>query len=431
MFKSLLYFRRGAGAGTPWETIVRLADEGQAEARETVTFLAHVTRFAFRRDLERALRDGGEDLEALAAAGRYPAIVDALLDPDGLDYARRPKGLLKFHADGDGGRTAFEEHLVEAGLYARGADDLCQLHFTVPAGQDAAFDRLAGEAAARGIAGTARFEIDYSTQEDSTDTLSLDERGGPSRDESGRLKFRPGGHGALIRNLDAIRGDLVFVKNIDNVQPDRTKPVVSHWKRALGGLLVELQRELFGHLGKLREGGGAARDVERATRFARERLHIDPDGTRASALVSQLDRPLRVCGVVPNTGEPGGGPFWVRAADGRVSLQIVETGQVDPDDAEQQRRLRSSTHFNPVDLVCALRDARGRSHELARYVDPDAAMVSTKSDAGRNVRALELPGLWNGAMAHWNTVFVEQPVETFTPVKTVTDLLRPEHQPAS
>jgi hypothetical protein len=411
--------------------MVRLAEEGQAEARETVRFLADLGHFAFRRDLARVLHDRGQDLEALAANGRYPAIVDALLDPDGLDYAGRPKGLLKFHADGDVGRTAFEEHLVEAGLYARDADDLCKLHFTVSDGRVESFERLAGEAAARGIAGTARFEIGYSTQESSTDTLSLDDRGNPSRDSSGRLKFRPGGHGALIRNLGALRGDLVFVKNIDNVQPDRTKPIVSHWKRALGGLLVELQRELFGHLERLHEEPGDPRTVERATRFARERLHVEPDGESAAALVSRLDRPLRVCGVVPNTGEPGGGPFWVRDADGRVSLQIVETGQVDPDDEQQQQRLRSSTHFNPVDLVCALRDAQGRTFELGRYVDPEAVMLSSKSDAGRSVRVLELPGLWNGAMAHWNTVFVEQPVETFTPVKTVIDLLRPEHQPAT
>jgi hypothetical protein len=341
--------------------------------------------------------------------------------------------LLKFHHDAAAGRTAFEEHLVEAGQYARDTNGVCRLHFTVSPRHQPAFEATAREADARHVAGDARFEIGYSIQKRSTDTLSLDEDGEPRRDGQRRLLFRPGGHGALIENLRALEADLVFVKNIDNVQPDRSKPVMAHWKRALAGYLVGLQRELSGYLDGLRGNGPREPLLEQVRTLARERLHVDLKHGAGSSperwLISQLNRPLRVCGVVPNTGEPGGGPFWVRGPDGRVSLQIVETTEVDPHDEQQQEILRSSTHFNPVDLVCALRDHEGRPFDLGRYIDHDAVIVTSKSDGGNELRALERPGLWNGAMAHWNTVFVELPSESFTPVKTVVDLLRPEHQP--
>jgi hypothetical protein len=436
MFKSLLYYRQGAGAGTAWSAIVGQAREGRAEATELVTFVEQLPRFAFYADLKECLRARGQELDALAAAGEYEPILDALFAPDGLDYARRPKGLLKFHRYGEDSRTALEEHLVEATQYARDGDGVCRLHYTVAPRYRSVSEATVRGAQERGITGDARIEIGYSTQKPSTDTLSLDESGSPRRDTEGRLRFRPGGHGALIENLNELEADIVFVKNIDNVRPDDADSVTSHWKRALGGYLVRLQRETFGCLDRLSEGEPGPELIEQVRAFARERLGADPLQDRATAtprddlaaLVSRLNRPLRVCGVVPNTGEPGGGPFWTRDADGYVSMQIVETSQVAAHDAHQQEILRSATHFNPVDLVCALRDHRGKSFDLTRYVDPEAVIVTRKSHAGRKLWALERPGLWNGAMARWNTVFVEVPIETFTPVKTVIDLLRDEHQ---
>ena len=435
MFKSLSYYRRGPGAGAAWEAIVGQARDGHVEAAELVTFVEQLPRFAFYDDLKECLRAGDQDLDALAAAGEFEPILDALFAPNGLDYARRPKGLLKFHRYAEESRTAFEEHLVEAVQYARDGNGVCRLHYTVVPRYRSVCEATARSAQGHGITGDARFEIGFSTQKPSTDTLSLDESGSPLRDDDGRLKFRPGGHGALIENLSELEADLVFIKNIDNVRPDDADSVTSQWKRALAGYLVRLQRETFVYLDRLSGGEPRPELIAQARTFARERLGADlehdpetatPRGEHAS-LVSRLNRPLRVCGVVPNTGEPGGGPFWIRGADGVVSLQIVETSQVGPDDAQQQEILRSSPHFNPVDLVCAVRDHRSRPFDLTRYVDPAAVIVTRKSDAGRELRALERPGLWNGAMARWNTVFVEVPIETFTPVKTVIDLLRDEH----
>jgi hypothetical protein len=430
MFKSLLYFRKGAGAGTTWETAEGLARSGNGDAAELGRVGEEIRHFAFYDDLKQHLQGEGQNLDALASAGTYEPIVDALLEPGGLGYADLPKGLIKFHGYAGDARTAFEEHLVEGGQCAQDANGVCRLHFTVSRDHRRAFEEVARRAEERRIAGDARFEIGFSRQKPSTDTLSLDAEGRPRRDERGRLTFRPGGHGALIENLEELEADLVFVKNIDNIQPDRAKDVGSHWKRALAGYLVRLQSEVFRYLDGLNGSAPSAELVEQARSFAREHLKLDLESESATnhALISNLNRPLRVCGVVPNTGEPGGGPFWVRDRQGRVSLQIVETGHVDARDKSQQVILRSSTHFNPVDLVCALRDREGRPFDLTRFIDPETVLVTSKSEGGHQVRALERPGLWNGAMAHWITVFVELPIESFTPVKTVIDLLRPEHQ---
>jgi hypothetical protein len=428
MFGSLLHYQRGEGRGTDRDKIEQEADEGSAKARELVTFLDEIERLPFREELLRAARDRGAD---------HHAILDALLAADGLDYASRPKGLLPFHRYEEGNRTPFEEHLVEAAHYARGGDGRCRLHFTVSPEHRASFESLASRVvpdheARLGV----RFEIDYSEQKPATDTLAGSRDGGPLRDEKGRLRFRPAGHGALIENLSDLRADLVFIKNIDNVQPDRLKRVPLAWKEILAGLLVSLQDEVFRYLDLLRRPEPAESLIDEATAFARDRLHLDLDGhpspgtfqCRRALLLDRLNRPLRVCGVVPNTGEPGGGPFWVRGRDGLTSPQIVESAQVDPLDDRQRGILTASTHFNPVDLVCGVRDSSGSPFDLTGFVDRDAAIVTVKSEGGREIRALELPGLWNGAMAGWNTVFVEVPLETFSPVKTVLDLLREEHR---
>ena len=360
-----------------------------------------------------------------------------------MNYANLPKGLVPFHAYGDHSRTAFEEHLVEALEYVRDASSVARLHFTVPAPYrqviQTYLDRVRHRYAQQG----AQLDISYSIQKPATDTIAVDSDNIPVRDNNGALVFRPGGHGALLENLTDLQGDIVFIKNIDNVLPDRLKPDTCRYKKLLCGYLVHLQQQVFFHIAQLKasdpsESDGARSAIDAARRFAQDQLSLvlpqDFERTALSNqrafLVAQLDRPLRVCGVVKNTGEPGGGPFWVRQADGTTSLQIVESSQVDMTNAEQRARWQAATHFNPVDLVCGVRDYRGRPFPLARFVDPTTGFISEKSKDGHSLRALELPGLWNGAMAHWNTVFVEVPGSTFHPVKTVMDLLRPEHQPA-
>jgi hypothetical protein len=438
MFRDLLHFQRGPGRGESWEEIVRAAGEGESKPGALVRFIEALERFAFADDLRETLRRRGSDPDRLAAAGAYQEILDGLLDPEAMDYDSLPKGLLKFHAYSAGSRTPFEEHLAEAAVYVKDAKSVARLHFSVSSEHEQSFAALlkrVGPEYERLCA--ARFEVGFSTQKPSTDTLAVDLENRPLRDAEGRLLFRPGGHGALIENLSDLRDDLVYIRNIDNIQPEHRWDVVVDWKRTLGGYLVRLQREVHERLRRLREPEPRELLLDETARFAASRLQVELNGhldplslpARRAYLISRLDRPLRVCGVVPNQGEPGGGPFWVRAADGSVSPQIVEGAQIDPGDDEQQEIMGRSTHFNPVDIVCALRDPDGRPYDLKRFIDPDAVIVTEKSSSGRKLRALERPGLWNGAMAGWNTVFVEVPLETFAPVKSVLDLLRPEHQP--
>lgn len=278
------------------------------------------------------------------------------------------------------------------------------------------------------------FEVTFSTQSPSTDTIAVDMDNRPFRDGRGRLVFRPGGHGALLENLNRLVGDMVFIKNIDNVLPDHRKDDTYRFKKALGGLLLRLQEKVFFHLRNLLAVDVEEERIREAAAFAQEHLAFPvPEGLtqeeKIARLVSRFNRPIRVCGMVKNKGEPGGGPFWVRHKDGSLSRQIVEASQVDMDSPGQRKIWESSTHFNPVDLVCALRDHRGKPFALQAFVDPDTGFISKKSMEGRDLKALEVPGLWNGAMAEWNTFFVEVPLSTFSPVKTLLDLLREEHQP--
>lgn len=432
MFQALLA-ARAAGAASRDQARRREA-AGDADARALLDFAAGLPRFAFHQELRAALRRGGQDLEELLASGTLAPILDALLGPEGLDYARLPKGLLLFHRYENGPRTPFEEHLVEAAGYVAGADGTCRLHFTVSAEHEAGFRALLERV--RPVYErrfSAHFDVGFSLQKPSTDTLAVDLQDEPLRSADGRLHFRPGGHGALIENLRQLEGDIVFIKNIDNVVPEHLAVSTVLWKQALAALLLRLQAEIFRHLEALADRPGPPQ-VEAAAAFARAELLLDvPAGgaeERRVFLLRKLDRPLRVCGVVRNTGEPGGGPFWVRGAGGEETPQIVEGAQVNPGAPRQREILASASHFNPVDLVCGLRNRRGEPFDLRRYVDPSAVFISRKSSDGRAVKALERPGLWNGAMADWTTVFVEVPLQTFNPVKTVLDLLRPEHQSA-
>ncbi|MBI1816628.1 MAG: DUF4301 family protein [Deltaproteobacteria bacterium] len=436
MFRTLLSARDRGGEVRRAETAARAAT-GDAAAQEMLAFMDGLTRFAFCEDLRRAMTRDGLDLDALDRAGWFDGILEYLLTPKGLDYAARPKGLLQFHRYGSDSRTPFEEHLVEAAAYARDRDGRCRLHFTVSPQHRSGFVQLLERIApVYERVHNAHFEVDFSAQKDSTDTIAAEIDGRPFRTIDGQLLFRPGGHGALIQNLNDLHGDVIFIKNIDNVVPDHLKADTIHWKQVLGGYLVMMQQRIFAQRAALAADARKPDAFDAAMRLLKE-LHVSVPPTLAASggaalrafLIEQLDRPLRVCGMVRNTGEPGGGPFWVRDRRGQVSVQIVESAQVDPDSLEQQAIFSESTYFNPVDLVCGVRDWQGRPFDLTRCVDADAVFIARKSQDGRELKALELPGLWNGAMAQWTAIFVEVPITTFNPVKTVNDLLRSEHQP--
>jgi hypothetical protein len=405
---------------------------------EAATFFRDLDQFAFFGALAAAVRRSGLELDEqreLSPAERR-TVLHQLLGREGLDYAECPKGLIPFHRYSDGVRTPFEEHLVEAADYVRDGQGRCRVHFTVSSQHEAAFRRLIDEIRpAFESRFAAHLQVDFSHQRSATDTLALDLDRQPFRLSNGRLLFRPGGHGALIHNLHALGthgADIVLLKNIDNVVPDRTKPLVSRWKRLLTGLLLSLEEKIHGYLELLATGRPDDEETTAIEHFLAHELgrsHTVHHGhDRQERLTRALSRPLRVCGLVRNTGEPGGGPFWVASGEGEISLQIVETSQIDPRSEAQQAHLASSTHFSPVDISCALRDHRGDAFDLNHFIDPGTVFISERSHEGRSLRALEHPGLWNGAMAGWNTVFVEVPDETFAPVKTVTDLLRPQHQ---
>ncbi|MDX1386630.1 MAG: DUF4301 family protein, partial [bacterium] len=333
-----------------------------------------------------------------------------------------PKALIPFHRYPEGSRNALEEQIREAGDYIQDTNGKCRIHFTIAPEHE---DRFLEEIKKFG----STTEISLSSQSHSTDTVALDLNYNLLRDKEGHILFRPGGHGALLRNLDQLQGDIVFIKNIDNVAVERLQEITCRYKRALGGLLVELQQEMFSFLEALDRGGIGQKQIQNMLDWVMKNLGLEAKtGDKKSWLKAMLHRPLRVCGMVPVQGEPGGGPFWVKMPDGSVSLQVVEQAQLNLSDPEQSNILKQSTHFNPVDFVCGLRDYRGRPFALHTFSDKNAVFISQKSQDGKEIKALELPGLWNGGMAFWNTVFVEVPLGTFNPVKTVNDLLREGHQ---
>lgn len=393
-------------------------------------FIDELTSFAFYPDLKNALAEDGHDLHQAVKERDLALIIRYLLQPCGLCYSRLPKGLLAFHTAADGARTPFVEHLAEAALL-NGLNGVVKLHFTVSEEHLALFKaQLAAWRDTLEDAYGCHFEVTYSTQKASTDTLALDATGQPRRDGKGQLVLRPGGHGALIENLNDLAGDIILVRNIDNVVPDAHKEANLTWTKLLAGYLLEVQEEQYALLKALHEQPNDPMVRELVVCFLADRLQADVSLTDDSkALLELLDRPLRVCGMVPNSGEPGGGPFWVRDTQGRVTKQIVEGAQIDKSAPDQVDILANATHFNPVDMVCGVSDWRGRPYDLTRFVDEEAVIITSKMQDGEEVRVLELPGLWNGGMAGWHTLFVEIPPEAFNPVKTVFDLLRPAHQP--
>ena len=402
------------------------------------TFFAHIHCFAFYDALNDAcFLNEGKGIDALVEEGDYKAVVANLLSDDGLNYGQLPKGLLQFHTYDDCAKTPVEEHLTEAALYAssRGEADV---HFTVSHEHRDLFqeliDRVLPEFKAQY---NLTYNVSLSEQKPSTDTIAVNMDNTPFRTNDGKLLFRPGGHGALIENLNDLKSDIVFIKNIDNVVPDYMKAETVYWKQVIAGILVEVQKQVFGYLRLLDSHKYSHDDLEEIIRFVRHTLGCNMAGLKDLEdtelhiyLRKKLNRPIRVCGVVKNVGEPGGGPFLAYNPDGSVSLQILESSQIDQNNPEYMNMFTQGTHFNPVDLVCAVRNYKGEKFNLPDFVDPATGFISYKSKDGKELKALELPGLWNGAMSDWNTIMVEVPLATFNPVKTVNDLLRPQHQPS-
>ena len=372
-------------------------------------FLNGLEHFAFYPELVR--------LAGVDADGQK--LVRTLLEK--MNYGQLPKGLLLFHSYPDGARTPALEHMVEGALYAQNAKKEVNLHFTVSHEHKELFEahiqqHLRDYEAKFGV----HYHVSFSEQKPSTDTMAADMKGEPFRTKEGKLLFRPGGHGALIENLGEQDADIVFIKNIDNVVPDRLKEPTIRYKRLLAGILVNKQAKAFRYLRELDLGMANLKEIKS---FLNDELSLQLAKYDSESMRKALNRPMRVCGMVKNEGEPGGGPFLVKEADGRIQNQILESSQI-----ADKSLMATATHFNPVDLVCGIRDYQGQPFDLPAFVDPKTGFISQKSKDGRELQALELPGLWNGAMANWNTIFVEVPIETFNPVKTVNDLLREQHQ---
>ncbi len=391
-------------------------------------FLKGLPHFTFIKLLRKKIRELYPDYKFYKKGKRTHILVKTLLEKEGLNYSNLPKGLIPFHRYNKNIATAFEEQLLEAGHYV-----ICQnqsyLHFTFSEQFVEVFKKEYIDVKNR-VERKAKcnFNISYSFQKPSTDTIAVSLNNKPYRDAEKSFHFRPAGHGALIENLNDIDADLVFVKNIDNVVIESKVEEIAWHKKILAGKLLEVQLKTFKFLksiDKNLEDNSLLKDIRG---FMASELNIKNLPENLEDARSLLNRPIRVCGMVQNTGAPGGGPFWIKNADGSISLQIVELSQVDTSDAHQMNIVREATHFNPVDLVCGLKNYKGEKFDLTEYVNPKSGFISQKSHQGKKIKALELPGLWNGAMAYWNTIFVEVPLHTFNPVKTVNDLLKDSHQ---
>ncbi|WP_031529542.1 DUF4301 family protein [Dyadobacter crusticola] len=428
---SLLKFVPASGAATRmFKSLFGFLQENKRD-KSVDEFFAKLKEFAFYDDLKTSLLSDGFQIEN----ADEQTIVSYFLTTKGLGYGELPKGLLKFHNYPDRSRTPLEEHLVEGAKYANAGSNV-QIHFTVSPEHRDKFEKLVVEVLPTyqsefGV----RYIVSFSEQKSATDTIAVNLDNSPFREKDGSLLFRPAGHGALLENLGQLDADIIFIKNIDNVVPDRIKADTIQYKKALAGVVLKFQKRVFGYINKLQEDSDAALLQELDSFFRNELCVVPPAGFESwedekknTYFIQKLDRPLRACGMVKNQGEPGGGPFWAENADGSSSLQIVESAQVDVDNSSQNEIFKNSTHFNPVDLVCAVKNYKGELFDLKKFRDPLTGFITAKSKDGKDLKAQELPGLWNGSMADWNTLFVEVPLITFNPVKTVNDLLREQHQ---
>ncbi len=430
MFKALFELNETKADSDEFKQILKDKD-----FNSVANFFTNLTKFAFYEDLLQTSILKNQVIDEPINQKQYHLILKALLDDTGLNYGSKPKGLLKFHQYTDKSGTPTREHLVEGALYASGTNDIF-LHFTVSPEHindfknhitilKSVFEERFG----------VTYYIQFSVQKPSTDTLAVDMQNKPFRNEDNSILFRPGGHGALIENLNELKADIIFVKNIDNVVPDRIKKETVTYKKALAGVLLDYQKKIFNYINLLKSKPTNELCNE-ITSFLKTELCFIPDKTfntlnindKTQYLINKLNRPIRVCGMVKNEGEPGGGPFWAKNNDGSSSLHIVETSQIDFNNKEKTQIVEKATHFNPVDLICGVKDYMGNKFDLTKYVDANTGFVSQKSKNGKELKAMELPGLWNGAMSDWITIFAEVPIITFNPVKVINDLLRAEHQ---
>lgn len=394
-------------------------------------FLSNLTKFPFAGLLEEKLK---KELENVVSSGNLEFILNTLLGSDGLGYADIPKGLVPFHSYGEERRTAFSEHFKEALGYIISRDTV-SMHFTISPAFAERFVQEEKEAVSLLSSERVSFDVTYSVQDPQTDTIAVTMDNVPVSDADGSLLRRPAGHGALLKNLNKLSCDCIFVKNIDNVAKEELLPDTVKWKKTLGGVLLSIQKRVFRYTEALSSSWTSEALEQEIISFCREELFMDlsrelsglSGAGRREFLFRMLHRPIRVCGVVKNVGEPGGGPFWVEGGGGE-SLQIVESAEVDRDSSSQRHIWESSTHFNPVDIVCGVKDFKGKKFNLTGFVDPEAGIITEKTFGTKKIKALELPGLWNGSMSGWITVFVEVPSTTFNPVKTVWDLLKEPHQ---
>ena len=432
MFKNLIEFREDAIAA---QDLNAMLDEDRHQSAKK--FFNNLKKFAFYEELKQLLEKNEKFNADIFDQKSFILLLEYLLSEKGLNYENLPKGLLLFHQYPDKSRTPFEEHLIEGAHYCVDKQHNVHIHFTISPDHLIRFqemtDLVIDEYQQRF---NVRIDVSFSIQKSSTDTIAVNQQNEPFRNADGSILFRPGGHGALIENLNDLDGDIIFIKNIDNVVTDKLKEETYTFKKVLGGLLLSLQGEIFGFLKKLNSGKVSDIEIDQIIHFARTELYVDLGSAfknmktleKIRFLFDKLNRPIRVCGMVRNIGEPGGGPFLVKNRRGEESLQIVESSQINMADPKQKEIFLSATHFNPVDLACGVKDFRDEKFNLKQFIDPTTGFISLKSKDGRDLKALELPGLWNGAMAEWITVFVEVPIVTFNPVKTIGDLLRTEHQ---
>ncbi|SDG87753.1 DUF4301 family protein [Winogradskyella thalassocola] len=448
--KSLLKFVPASGAATRmFKFLFKFVSEynsneqslnsyiNKNNLRELSLFMVGLEKFPFYNQILELLKSNGIDYENLSNQEKVWHFAKAMLDENQLNFGNQPKGLLPFHDYKNNHiSTAFEEHLYEAAMYAS-SNGLAKLHFTISEVYENKFTKEFKNIQNQVEENTGvEFDISFSFQQQSTDTIAVTLKNRPFREADGSLLFRPSGHGALLKNLNALEADIIFVKNIDNVVVYKYKDELAKYKKVLAGILIELQNKAFEYLHELDSEQVNEGTLVSVENFLTHKLSIKisdeykkyTDRYKIEYLKEKLNRPIRVCGMVKNEGEPGGGPFWVKDHKSNQSLQIVESAQINLKDPKQEDILKNATHFNPVDLVCGVKNYKGEKFDLENYVDHNAAFITEKTKNGRDLKALELPGLWNGSMAHWSTIFVEVPIITFNPVKTVNDLLKSPHQ---
>ncbi|MFN3752489.1 DUF4301 family protein [Flavobacterium sp.] len=400
------------------------------------TFLAGIEKFPFYEEVKSKIKQLHSNYYSLEGHEKSYQFIKLMLANDHFDFANKPKAVLDFHKYDTHIATPVEEHLNECAFYAA-SNSVSHLHFTVSENHENLFKKVIDDVKEKvETKSKTKLNVSYSYQDKSTDTIAVDMNNQPFRNEHGALTFRPGGHGALINNLNHLDADVIFIKNIDNVIQNHIEEIALY-KKGLAGVLLELQNQVFQILTAIDRNEVKEENIASIIDFMKQKLNIDvledfykyTLENKIDYIKNKLNRPIRICGMVKNEGEPGGGPFWVRSFKGNVSLQIVESSQVDSHNLDQVRILSKATHFNPVDLVCATKNYQGQKFDLTQFVDQSTGFIVHKNNKGKEIKGYELPGLWNGAMAKWITVFVEVPLVTFNPVKTVNDLLKPAHQP--